>query len=236
MDSFRKTQSWSLIIFFYNEEGNIEKVCRQAIDFLSILSDDNKEIIFVNDGSTDQSVKKARQITQGKSFVKFINHEKNLSIGASLKRGYESAKMENVCAVPGDGQFNVNELRAFRTIPSKTVISFFRISHKRYSFLRKGLTQINRGLNRILFGVNVRDVNWVKIYKTSSINGLNLQSKSSYIESEIMYRLKRKGFKVIQSPSCYQSRFLGQSKSVTISSLKGVGRDIFNLFISKFLT
>ena len=192
MNHSEKMQSWSLVVFFYNEEANIEKVCRQALDFLNPLEDNKKEIIFVNDGGTDQSLEQIKEITKEKAYIKFINHEKNLGIGASLKSGYKRAEMENVCAVPGDGQFNINELRAFRTVPPETVISFFRLKHEHYSLLRRWLTQINRWLNKIFFGFNIQDINWIKIYKTSAINELNFQSKSSYIESEIIYCFKAK--------------------------------------------
>ena len=226
-------QSWSIIIYFYNEEGNLDKVCLQALDFLKPLEEDKKEIIFVNDGSDDQSLEKIKAITKNKSYVKFINHKKNIGIGASLKSGYKTAVMDNVCAVAGDGQFNINELRAFRSVPPKTVISFFRVEHKYYSFFRKSLTKTNRWINKLLFGIELKDVNWVKIYKRSDISGLIFQSKSSYLESEIIYYLKRKGLKMIQSPSFCLPRSYGHSKSVTSSSLKAVSWDLIKLFFNR---
>lgn len=226
-------QTWSIIIFFHNEENNIVKVCQQVVDFLDLLSDDKKEIIFVNDGSTDKSSKQVDKMIKNKSYVKVVNHKKKMGIGTCLKTGYKMAKMENVCAVPGDGQFDVNELRAFRKVPSQTVVSFFRSKNMQYSFLRKLLTKVNKGLNKILFGIDVQDINWVKIYKTSEIKSLNLKSKSSYVESEIIYRLKNKNCKIIQSPSHYLSRKFSYSKSVTISSLKTVGKDIISLFFNR---
>ena len=233
MNDLEKMQSWSIIIFFYNEERNIEKTCRQAMDFLSPLRDDEKEIIFVDDGSTDKSNKQIQQITNNKSYIKFINHAKNQGIGACLKVGYQMAQMENVCAVPGDAEFDINELRAFRNIPEKTVISFFRVRYTGYSVFRKLLTTINKWLNRFLFSFYLKDINWVKVYKKSSLKNLQLKSKSSYIESEIIYRLKNKRCKIIQSPSHYLPRQYGYSKSVTFSSLKSVCQDIIRLCVNK---
>ena len=229
MNNSEKKQSWSIIIFFHNEAGNVERVCQKAMDFLSLLSNNQKEIIFVNDGSTDQSNEQIRKITDGKSYIKFITHQKKSGIGACLKAGYKMAQMENVCAVPGDGQFDVNELRAFRKVPLQTIISFFRTKNKDYSLLRKLLSQANKWFNKILFGLHIQDVNWVKIYKTFDLKKLNFKSKSSYIESEIIHKLKNKKCKIIQSPSRYLPRQYGHSKSVTISSLKSVGWDIVNL-------
>ena len=232
MNNSEKKQTWSIIIFFYNEAGNIEKVCRQVINFLSCLDDTQKEIIFINDGSTDQSNEQIRKMIKGKSYVKFITHQKKTGIGACLKEGYKIAQMENVCAVPGDGQFNIDELRDFRKMPPQTIISFFRTKNEYYSFVRKLLTKSNKLFNRIFFRLHIQDVNWVKIYKTADLKNLDLKSKSSYIESEIIYKLKNK-CKIIQIPSCYLPRQHGHSKSVTISSLKAVSWDIVNLILKE---
>ena len=226
-------QSWSIVIFFYNEAGNIKKVCEQTMNFLSALKDDKKEIIFINDGSADESGELLRDTIKNKNYVKFVDHKKNLGIGACLKEGYKMAQMENVCAIPGDGQFDVNELRAFREIPPQTVVSFFRTKNRQYSLSRKLLSQTNKWINKLFFGFYIKDINWVKIYKTADIQNLNLKSKSSYVESEIIYRLKNKNCKIIQSPSRYLYRDYGHSKSVTASSLKAVGKDIINLFIRR---
>ena len=233
MNHLEKMQSWSIIIFFYNEAKNIETVCRQAMDFLNPLNNNQKEIIFVNDGSTDHSEEKIKNITKDQSYIKFINHKENLGIGACLKAGYEMAQMENICAVPGDAEFDLNELRAFRNIPEKTVISFFRVKHTGYSIFRKLLTVTNKWVNRILFAFYLKDVNWIKIYKKNGLKNLQLKSKSNYIESEIIYLLKKKNFKVIESPSHYLPRKYGHSKSVTISSLKTVSQNIVNLIFTK---
>lgn len=224
-------QSWSLIIFFYNEENTIEHVFSQAVDFLESI--EQKEIILMNDGSTDQSLERVKKKTKGLNYVRFINHKINQGIGASLKKGYETANMENVCAVPGDAQFDLNELRAFKNIPQKTIVSFYRTKYNDYSFFRKILSYSNRLINKVLFGISVKDINWIKIYKNSQIKSLSLVSKSSYVESEIFIKLKKKA-KVIQVPNHGILRKHGTSKSVNIPVLTLVLRDILSTFITKF--
>jgi len=141
--------------------------------------------------------------------------------------------MENVCAVPGDGQFDLNELRAFRNINSQTIISFYRIKYNQYSFFRKILSYTNRLINRILFGVSVKDINWIKIYKKADLKSLSLISKSNYIESEIFIKLKKK-CQIIQVPNHYLLRRHGASKSINLPILKLVVRDILLVFIRRF--
>ena len=184
-------QSWSFIIFFYNEENTIEDMFFQAVDFLKPLENSQKEIILVSDDSTDQSLEKAKKKAEGLNYVKFINHETNRGIGASLKKGYEIATMENICAVPGDAQFDLNELKAFRNIPKKAIISFYRVKYNQYSFFRKALIYSNRLINKILFDILIKDINWIKVYKNSDLKSLSFISKSNYVESEIFIKLKK---------------------------------------------
>lgn len=222
-------QSWSLIIIAYNEEHTIEKVCRQAVNFLSLLPENTKEILIVDDGSSDGTSYKINYLVNEFSFIKSYRHKKNLGIGAALAKGYLMSRMENICAVPGDGQFDLNELRAFRNVPANTVISFYRTGYKGYSFFRKLLTNINRWVNKILLGVYLRDVNYIKIYKRDYLKELQFVSESSYIESEIMYYLNKKNIKVIQTPAEYLSRKHGVSSAVQGKILKMVFKDICKL-------
>ena len=241
-------QSWTLIIIAYNEEHTIEKVCRQAVDFLSPLSDSKKEIIIIDDGSLDSTSKKIKCLVNKFAFVRSYYHERNLGIGAALTRGYLMSQMENICAVPGDGQFDLDELRAFRNVPDSTVVSFYRTGYGGYSSFRKLLTKTNRWINKVLFGFSLRDVNYIKIYKKDSLNEFisvsnedssrilrsvlketRFVSKSSYIESEIMYYLTKKNLKIIQTPAEYLSRKHGISSAVQLKILKMVFKDIFKL-------
>ena len=222
-------QSWSLIIIAYNEEHTIEQVCRQAVSFLSLLPENKKEILIVDDGSSDNTSDKIKYLVNEFPFIKSYRHEKNLGIGAALAKGYRMSRMENICAVPGDGQFDLNELRAFRNVPINTAISFYRTGYKGYSFFRKLLTRINRWVNKILFGFYLKDVNYIKIYKRGYLKEFQFISKSSYIESEIMYYLTKKNIKIIQTPAEYLSRKHGVSSAVRGKILKMVFKDIYKL-------
>ena len=226
-------QSWSIIMFFYNEEGNVSNVCQKIISFLNPLPNDKKEVIFINDGSTDQSLENVKKIMEDYSYIKFINHKKNLGVGSALRSGYNQATMENICAVPGDGQFDLNELKAFRNIPEKTIISFFRVSRPNYSTFRKILTKLNRIINKLLFSFYLKDVNWIKIYKKSSLKGLSLKSSSLFLESEIIYLLN-KTHRIIETPCFFLPRQYGSSKVIKLKVFIRIWKDIIYLFSSRF--
>ena len=227
-------QSWSLIVMAYNEEGGMEKVLKDCLDFLSPLPVNKKEILIIDDGSSDKTFEKAKEFS-ALPFVKIHRHKSNAGIGAVLRTGYSLSRMENICAIPADGQFDLNELRAFRNVFSHTAVSFYRTRHKEYSPLRRLLTVLNRWINRIVFRFDLRDVNYVKIYKRAFLKPLfeqkkgGLISKSAYVESELMQRHIKNNGKVIQTPAKYLPRRHGASNAVQASQLYQALKDILGL-------
>jgi len=92
----------SIIIPAYNEKESIEKV----INELKEITNQEYEIIVVNDGSTDQTEKILGNIEN----IKLINHPKNRGYGAALKSGIKKAQGEYILIIDGDGTYPVNEI------------------------------------------------------------------------------------------------------------------------------
>src|SRR5688572_4230583 len=109
----QRSQSWSIIVFCYNEAGTIAAVIDSAEEFFRKAGCTDHEVIVVDDGSTDGS----REIILAQAGkyrdVQHVIHAKNKGIGHALRSGYSRVTKENVTAIPGDGQFDVNELLPF---------------------------------------------------------------------------------------------------------------------------
>ena len=209
------TQSWSIIIFSYNEEGSLRSVIESVEHFFETIRCANNEIILVDDCSTDNTGEIVRKAAETFSNIKAFHHRRNLGIGRALRTGYDAVQYENVSAVPGDGQFNVAELIPFADLPEKTFVSFFRRENKIYSFRRNVLSFVNRKLNANLIGLRLQDVNWVKIYKRSELENLDLRMGSSLVESEICAKLMLRENKTVETESVYLPRTSGLSKGAS---------------------
>lgn len=222
-------QSWSIIIFCYNEEGNLSSVIEKSLYTLGLIAPQSNELIIVDDGSADSTIEIANDYASKNDNIKVISHPTNYGIGAALRSGYKVAQYENVCAVPGDGQFDVEELVAHRTVPGKTIIAFYRKHNLHYSLWRETLTNANRKLNEWILGVKMRDVNWIKIYKLEELRKIKLNIKSSLVESEICAKLVINGNKVIEVPSKYLERNYGVDKGASFKIVWQAFRDTLNL-------
>ncbi len=208
-------QTWSIIIFAFNEENSIKAVIDNCYLLLEKISPEVFELIIVNDGSTDNTSLNIKEAIQNKKNIKCIEHISNLGIGKALLSGYNIAKYENVCAVPADGQFDVFEISPFASFPDDTVISFYRVQKTRYTLYRKLLSYGNRIFNKYILGIRVKDVNWIKIYKLNVLKSMNPILSSSLVESEIVAKYVRKGFKIVEVESKYHIRLSGKSKGAS---------------------
>jgi glycosyltransferase involved in cell wall biosynthesis len=101
----RKTPDTIIVITAYNEEKYLPR-------FLEKLQPLTKDFLVVDDGSTDQTAKLARQFTP---YV--ISHEVNLGKGAAMKTGadfvFQKLHAKKIIFMDGDDQHSVEDLPNF---------------------------------------------------------------------------------------------------------------------------
>ena len=92
----------SVIIPVFNEENSIKDVINR------IPNHRNYEIILIDDGSTDKSVLKIKEIE--KYNIILLQHQKNLGYGAALITGFKNATGNIIVTLDSDGQHNPEEI------------------------------------------------------------------------------------------------------------------------------
>ncbi len=95
----------SLIVPCFNEEGNVENFLKEAKKAMSAYTD-SYEIIFVNDGSSDATPKKLRDIYNSNKDIKIkvISFSRNFGKEAAMYAGFTQAKGEYVTIIDADLQ------------------------------------------------------------------------------------------------------------------------------------
>ncbi|MFN8300340.1 MAG: glycosyltransferase family 2 protein [Chitinophagales bacterium] len=219
--------NWSIIVFAYNEEGALAKTVNQAAEFLTKNAGD-WEIILVDDGSTDKTPAIAGVLQQQISTLKVIRHQLNKGIGEALRSGYLTAQYDYVCAVPGDGQFDIWELEKVEPFAYTMFYSFYR-PQPDYNFYRTILHRSNRFFNRIFLGITLHDVNWIKVYRKEQLSFTGIELHSSLVESELAAKLLKAGAQVKQLPSVYMSRMAGTPKGGSLKTVLQAISETLNL-------
>ncbi|MGH2575449.1 MAG: glycosyltransferase family 2 protein [Ignavibacteria bacterium] len=228
--SENKNQSWSIIIFGYNEEDTIAAVAEKAMEFLKNNNISNGEILIVDDGSRDNTPAITRNL-EAKNYIRIIRHEKNLGIGPALVTGYNNARCENIVAVPADGQFDISELQPYVNFAQKSFISYYREEVLNYSPYRNVVTFTNKLFNKIFLNLRIKDINWVKAYKSKELRSLDLKLNSSLIGSEICAKLVIKGCDAIEAPSVYHQRIAGKARGASLKTLSHAVKELLKLVL-----
>lgn len=225
-------QSWSILVLCYNEAGSITQVLTDVAQRLPQLSTAEGEIIVVNDGSQDQTHEgiEAAMAQFPQTRWQYVRHETNKGIGPALRTGYARATGDNVVMIPGDGQFDLDELMLHKQLPDETILAFYRVDNTTYTLTRNILSWFNRRLNEWLLGLYIKDVNWVKAYKTKALQALELEVESSLVESEICSKLLYLGHRAVEVQSKYLPRQAGESKGASWAIVLQAFRDIPILF------
>tara|TARA_B100001057_G_C22530136_1_gene825439 strand:+ start:89 stop:772 length:684 start_codon:yes stop_codon:yes gene_type:complete len=94
---------FSVVIPIFNEEENIVLLIKEIKKSLKTYK--NFELVFVNDCSTDNSLK---VLLDQKNFLDFkiINNEKNIGQSFSILSGIKNSKYNTIVTIDGDGQNN----------------------------------------------------------------------------------------------------------------------------------
>ncbi len=92
----------SIVVPLYNEAGNVVPFCTELIK--CIPKKYTKEIIFVDDGSSDDTLKNIKILSTKYKFVKYISFTRNFGHQYALKAGLDFAKGKVVISLDGDFQ------------------------------------------------------------------------------------------------------------------------------------
>ena len=79
---------FTIIVPVYNEELNLKRVEKELLSFIKI-SKKETTILFINDGSTDNSQQIIEDICQKNIEFRFIHFKKNKGLSAALKAGFD---------------------------------------------------------------------------------------------------------------------------------------------------
>ena len=217
----------SVVIFAYNEAENIAPVLRELRAWLAVHEPDS-EIVFVDDGSTDETGPAAKRALEGFP-AKVLRHETNRGIGAGLKTGVAAAAGEWVTFLPADGQVPPDAIRALRAAREpgvEVVLSVY--DHRDDGVHRKVLSWGVRTLILLVHGVRMQS-DGPYLFRRSLFDPEELKPDTFFLNFEFPIRMLRAGREVRVVTVACRPRLAGQSKSTGLTRILGVARDLVEL-------
>ena len=129
----------SIIVPVLNEEENISIFYQKFIEFRnhsSLLQ--NYEIIFIDDGSSDNSVKEIKKIFEADKNIKFISFTRNFGVNYAFAAGLKYTNGDCLIFIDADSQYPINILDKLikKWLESNKIIFAKRIGYKEKKILR----------------------------------------------------------------------------------------------------
>lgn len=202
----------SVIFPAYNEEENIE-IC--VIIARAILKElvRNFEIIIVNDGSTDRTAEICRALEKGFPEVKVISKIQNDGYGYALRDGFRAARYDLIFFSDADRQFDISNIKdLLKYIDHYDIVVGFR-KNRQDPLKRRILSWGYNIVVRTLFKLTIRDIDCAfKLFKKRVFNKVEIESKRFFVNTEILAKAKKSGFKIREIGVSHFPRFDGESK------------------------
>ncbi len=219
----------SIVIPAYNEEKNVFLLYDELNDVLKKLKK-KYEIIFVDDGSKDNTFSVLKKIARLDKKIKIISFQKNFGKAAALSAGFNEASGKIIITMDSDLQDNPKEIPRLIEKLNKgyDLVVGWRYKRKDHP-LRKINSKIFNILVRILTKIEIHDSDCnLRAMRKEVAKNLNLYGGLyRYIPSIVSYQ----GYKIGEVEVTHRPRRFGKSKYGITRLFTG----FFDLITIKFL-
>lgn len=199
----------SVVIAAYNEGANIGSVV-QGVQ--AILGPD-VEVVVVDDGSTDDTYGAAQAVG-----ARVLRQRPNQGKGRAIKYGLQEARGEVVVFIDGDGQDDPREIPLLLAEMEKGADL---VNGSRFlGVLKEGAIStpnyygnlVMSKLINMLFRVHITDSQaGFRSFRADKLRGLRIDAKEYEIETEMLIKAIKNGFRIVEVPVTRDRRAAGQT-------------------------
>ena len=231
----------SVIIPAYNEEAYIGDVIQKVIDVPIDLLGYEKEIIVVDDGSSD----KTYEISKSFHHVTTLT-QANQGKGRAVQNGFQKCTGDYVLVQDADLEYDINDyipmLKSLNESPTASIygsriLGQIKFSGNRTLFIgkhpRQGMLPWLAGMlltfwTFLLYGKWITDtLTAYKIYPAHILRDFTIKTHGFETDHEITGKLIRAGVEIIEVPISYQPRSVKEGKKIAF-------KDAVKAFVTLF--
>ena len=209
----------SVVIAVFNEEPTVETLIRRVL-----AVELPKEVIIVDDGSTDQTPAILGRLAQDPGMagtVVFLQHSRNRGKGAAIRTALERVEGDVVIIQDADLEYDPREFpnllepildgRADVVYGSRFLGGPHRVLYFWHYLGNKALTL----LCNILTNLNLSDMETCyKAFRTEVLKGVTIRSDRFEFEPEITIKIARQGCRIYATPISYSGRSYAEGKKI----------------------
>ncbi len=210
----------SAVVPLLDERDSLTELAQRLTAVLESLAGDNYEVIFVDDGSRDNSFEIIRQLNAANPRIRGIRFRRNYGKSAALAVGFERARYELVVTLDADLQDDPDEIPKLLAMIEEgyDVVSGWK--HVRHDPLEKRLpSKLFNAVTSLVSGIRLHDFNCgLKAYRAEVVKTLAIYGEMHrYIPALAHWE----GFRVTELPVQHHRRKYGRSKFGASRYVKG---------------
>lgn len=141
-----KPKDLSVVVPVHNESMNLKPLLDEIVGALEDLCD--YEIIYVDDGSTDDTLQRLLQLRTTFPRLRVLHHPKAYGQSTALSSGIRSSLATDIATLDGDGQNDPADIpklwQTLKTMPAKSMVAGFRKNRKDTAWRRFSSRLANR--------------------------------------------------------------------------------------------
>jgi glycosyltransferase involved in cell wall biosynthesis len=225
------TPELSIVVTVFNEEENIRPQIEAITD---ALPDYSYEIIYVDDGSTDNTVKVLQSVKH--KWLKSIELKKNYGQSLALMAGIDHAVGTYIVTMDGDLQNDPTDIPMMLQLAKEggwDMVAGERVNRQDGMFLRKIPSRIANYIIRRTSGVHLRDYGCaLKVFKADLAKDLGLYGE---LHRFIPVLAVLEGARITQVPVKHHARKFGVSKYGLSRTFKVMSDLLLMLFFKRYM-
>jgi glycosyltransferase involved in cell wall biosynthesis len=221
---------YSIVVPFFNEQENIPPLYMKLTEVMDSIGEPY-ELVFVDDGSKDDSFKVLSEIYEHDRRVNLVRLRRNFGQTSALKAGFDFARGEVIVSMDGDLQHDPDEIPRFleKIEEGYDLVSGWRHQRNDHWLMRQFPSRVANWMMARLSGIDLHDFGTTfKAYRREIIQEIQLYGE---LHRFIPALASSTGAKIAEVPIANLQRKSGKSNY-------GIGRTIrvfLDLIIVKFL-
>jgi glycosyltransferase involved in cell wall biosynthesis len=221
----------SVVVCVFNEEENIHPLNEQIME---ALKDIDYELIYVDDGSTDETLQRLKEVDNPR--LSILELRKNYGQSPALAAGIQHAEGDFIVTLDGDLQNDPSDIPMMlkmAKIGDWDLVAGVRANRQDNAIIRKLPSKIANWIIRQSSGVHIKDYGCtLKVFRKEVAKDIGLYGE---LHRFIPVLVNLEGGRITQVDVKHHPRVHGTSKYGMSRTLKVVSDLMFMLFMKKYM-
>jgi len=214
------TTAVTIFVPAFNEVANLEGTIDDVLAATAPFAD--REIIVVDDGSTDGTGELADDLAARTACVRVLHNPTNFGLAGGYRRALAQARLPYFTFVPGDREVSAQSIKdILGLVGTADVVVPYHANSEARAWYRRLLTRASTGLINLLFGFRLRYYQGPCVYPTALARSLETTTSGFFFLAEMLVRALHRGHSYVEVGLIHQERAYGRSKAM---SLRNIGR------------